>query len=73
MMKNTTKTQEPTDVRRLTYDGIWEVQSSTHPQLYYQVVLNLETNKISCGCPAWKYHSCEGVCKHMLRIMEVKA
>jgi SWIM zinc finger len=72
--KTTTKAQEPTDVRRLTREGegVWEVQSSKHPQLWYKVVLDMNNNKISCGCPAWKYHSCEGVCKHMLRVMEVE-
>lgn len=63
---------QKTNVRRLTNDRVWEVQSSKHPQLFYQVVLDLKANKISCGCPSWKYHSCEGVCKHMLRVMEVE-
>jgi hypothetical protein len=63
VQKTTTKAQEP-DVRRLTKEGIgvWEVQSSRHPQLWYKVVLDMDTNQIHCGCPAWRYNSCEGVC-----------
>ncbi|MGH9985380.1 MAG: SWIM zinc finger family protein [Nitrososphaeraceae archaeon] len=65
---------ETRNVRRLTKEGIgvWEVQSSRHPQLLYKVVLDMNNDKISCGCPAWKYHSCEGVCKHMLKVMEAE-
>lgn len=66
--------QKTTNVRRLTSEGIgvWEVRSSKHPQLWYKVVLDMSKDKIHCGCPAWRYHSCECVCKHMLRVMEVE-
>ena len=61
-----------TNVRWLSKEGIgvWEVQSSRHPQLWYKVVLDMNNDKISCGCPAWKYHSCEGVCRHIMAVVE---
>ena len=65
---------QKTNLRRLTNEGVgvWEVQSFNpkHPQLFYRVVLDEESDKISCGCPSWKYHSCEGIRKHIMTVIE---
>jgi len=65
-----TYVQKTTNVRRLSKEGVWEVQSSRHPQLWHKIILDMDNDKIHCGCPAWKYHSCEGVCRHIMAVVE---
>ncbi|MGH9984430.1 MAG: SWIM zinc finger family protein [Nitrososphaeraceae archaeon] len=71
-MKQMYVSKTTTNIRRLTREGegVWEVRSSRYPQLWYRVVLGMDTNQISCGCKGWKFQSGKGLCRHMMAVIE---
>jgi hypothetical protein len=52
-------------------NGYWWVQSDTHKQLWYRVVLTDDNEKVYCACPYFKRK--REMCRHLIRVMNLEA